>query len=90
MNTTTESFAAPWPGVLVEMKDFVDLWFLSRQRGPSTVKVYISRELVPLSRLQPHVREFKAQLAGIPGCRIEFRGVDAPEHRIEIEQRRPS
>ena len=90
MNAEVESFSAPWPGVLIEMKDFVDLWFLAKRRAPATVRIFISRTLVPQSRLQPHVREFKAAVSGIPGCIIEFKGTDSPSHKIEIEYGRPA
>ena len=90
MNAEVESFSAPWPGVLVEMKDFVDLWFLAKRSTPATVRILISRTLVPQSRLQPHMREFKEALSGIPGCVIELKGTDSPSHKIEIEYRRPS
>jgi hypothetical protein len=90
MNAEVESFSAPWPGVLVEMKDFVDLWFLAKRSAPATVRIFISRTLVPQSRLQPHMREFKEALSGIPGCAIELKGTDSPSHKIEIEYRRPS
>ena len=45
MRTHVETFLAPWPGVLVEMKDFVDLWFLARgsRPQPATVKIFISK-----------------------------------------------
>jgi hypothetical protein len=41
--TDTETFVAPWPGVLVEMKDFIDLWFLvgSGQRRAARLRIYI-------------------------------------------------
>ena len=90
MSPEIETFAAPWPGVLVEMKDFVDLWFLARRHTPATVRIFISRTLVPQAKLQPHVREFKAALSGIPDCRIEIKGTEAPSHKIEIDYRRSS
>lgn len=82
-----ETFRAPWPAVLVEMKDFVDLWFLAKKCRAATVRIFISRTLVPQARLQPHVREFKASLANIPDCRVEFKGTGEPSHKIEIEYR---
>ena len=85
-----ETFRAPWPGVLVEMKDFVDLWFLAlgARREATAVRIFISKALVPPARLQPHVREFRASLARIPNCRIELKGTEHSEHMIEIEYRR--
>jgi hypothetical protein len=85
-----ESFAAPWPGVLAEMKDFVDLWFLAggTRREATVVRVFISKTLVPQARLQPHVRELREALARIPNCRIELKGTELAAHRIEIEYRR--
>jgi hypothetical protein len=87
MTTHVETFVAPWPGVLVEMKDFVDLWFLARgsRRRPATLKIFISKALVPQARLQPHVREFKASISRIPDCRIELKATGQAAHKIEIE-----
>lgn len=83
-------FLAPWPGVLVEMKDYVDLWFLAAgtRRQPATVRIYISKTLVPQAKLQPHVRAFKASISQIPNCRIELKGTEQAAHKIEIEYRR--
>ena len=88
--TDIETFMAPWPGVLVEMKDFVDLCFLAagRKRQAATVRVFISRTLVSQAQLQPHVREFRAAIARIPDCCIELKGTGQAAHRIEIEYRR--
>jgi hypothetical protein len=88
--TDVETFRAPWPGVLVEMKDFVDLWFLAlgARREAMAVRVFISKALVPQARLQPHVRDFRASLARIPNCRIELKGTEQSAHKIEIEYRR--
>ena len=85
-----ETFVASWPGVLVEMKDFVDLWFLAMQKKHrvATLRIFISRTLVPQSQLQPHMREFKASLSRIPDCRIELLATLETAHRIEIEYRR--
>ena len=90
MRTHVETFLAPWPGVLVEMKDFVDLWFLAKgkKRQAAAVKIFISKILVSQAKLQPHVREFKASLARIPNCRIELKGTEQAAHKIEIETRR--
>ena len=87
--TDTETFVAPWPGVLVEMKDFIDLWFLvgSGQRRAAHLRIYISRLLVSQGKLQPHAREFKAAVSRIP-CRIELKATSEPAHRVEIEYRR--
>ena len=88
--TDSETFLAPWPGVLVEMKDFLDLWFLARgtERQAATVRVFISKPLVSQANLQPHVREFRASISRIPNCRIELKGTDQAAHKIEIDYRR--
>jgi hypothetical protein len=85
-----ETFAAPWPGVLAEMKDFVDLWFLAggARREATAVRVFISKALVQQSRLQPHVRELRDALARIPNCRVELKSTELAAHQIEIEYRR--
>ena len=80
-----ETFPGHWPSVLLEMKDFVDLWFLTKRKPAATVRIFISRRLVPQASLQPHVREFKASLANIAGCRVVLKGTEAAAHKIEIE-----
>lgn len=88
--TDIETFLAPWPGVLVEMKDFVDLSFLAmgKKRQAATVRIFISKTLVSQAKLQPHVREFRASISRIPNCRIELKGTEEAAHKIEIEYRR--
>jgi hypothetical protein len=88
--TAMETFLAPWPGVLVEMKDFLDLWFVAmgKKRQATTVRIFISKVLVPQAGLQPHVRQFRASLSRIPNCRIELKGTEQAAHKIEIEYRR--
>jgi hypothetical protein len=88
--TNIETFLAPWPGVLVEMKDFVDLSFLAmgQNRQAATVRIFISKTLVSQAKLQPHVREFRASISRIPNCRIELKGTEQAAHKIEIEYRR--
>jgi len=90
VRTETETFVAPWPGVLVEMKDFVDLWFLAKgqRQQAATLKIFISKALVSQAQLQPHVREFRASIARIPNCRIELKATEQAAHKIEIEYRR--
>lgn len=85
--TDVETFHAPWPAVLVEMKDFIDLWFLATgsKRQATAVRIYVSKTLVPQSNLQPHVREFRASIARIPNCRIELKGTEQAAHKIEID-----
>ena len=87
MKTESETFAAPWPAVLSEMKDFLDLWFLVRAKAkpPSAVRIFISKVLVAQSELQPHVRRFRASLNAIPDCRIELKATGEAMHRIDIE-----
>ena len=87
--TDTETFASPWPGVLVEMKDFIALWFLARNAGrqAAALRIFISKPLVSQARLQPHASEFKAAVSRIP-CRIELKATDERAHRIEIDYRR--
>ena len=52
------------------------------------MRIFISRRLVPQAKLQPHMREFKASLTHIAGCRVELKGTEAAAHKIEIEYRR--
>jgi hypothetical protein len=82
-----ETFRSPWPEVLLEMKDYLDLFFLAlgKKRQSATVTIFISKTLVTRLQLQPYVREFRASIAQIPDCRIEFKGTQEPAHKIEIE-----
>jgi hypothetical protein len=84
-----ETFRAPWPAVLVEMKDFVNLWLLARgKREHATIlRVFISKSLVSQAQLQPHVREFRKAIARIPNCRVELKATGEAAHKIEIEYR---
>jgi len=84
-----ETFRAPWPAVLVEMKDFVNLWLLARgKREHATIlRVFISKALVSQAQLQPHVREFRKSISRIPNCRVELKATDQAAHKIEIEDR---
>lgn len=84
-----ETFSAPWPGVLVEIKDHIDVSFLTIGTWrDATVRILVSKTLVPRSRLQPHVRELRASLARRPNCRIVIEGTEETAHRVEIEYRR--
>lgn len=87
MTARSETFLTQWPGVLIEMKDYLDLSFLAsgQTRSGATVRVFISRALVPQDRLQPHMREFRAALTRIPHCCVEIRATADAAHRIEIE-----
>ena len=89
MRPHVETFRAPWPRVLGEMKDFLDLWFLARGRRerPTTLRIFISKALVSQMQLQPHVREFRRSISGIPNCRVELKATGDPAHKIEIEYR---
>ncbi len=90
VETDVETFSSPWPGVLTEMKAFIELWFLAlgNRRRPTALRVFISKALVAQSNLQPHVREFKASMPRIPDCRFELKGTEQLLHKIEIEYRR--
>jgi len=90
VETDIETFRSPWPGVLVEMKAFIELWFLAlgNRRRPTALRIFISKALVPQANLQPHVREFRASMPRIPDCRVELKGTEQASHKIEIEYRR--
>jgi hypothetical protein len=92
MTPQVETFRAPWPAVLVEMKDFVNLWLLARgKRDHATIlRVFISKTLVSQAQLQPHVREFRKSIARIPNCRVELRATEQAAHKIEIEYKEVS
>jgi len=86
----SQTFLSPWPGVLLEMKDFIDLWFLAMggKRQATAMRIFISKELVTKADLQPHVRNFKASIASIPDCQVELKATEQAAHRIEIDYRR--
>jgi len=86
----SQTFLSPWPGVLLEMKDFIDLWFLAAggKRRATAVRIFISKALVTKAELQPHVREFKASIASVPDCQVELKATEQAAHRIEIDYRR--
>lgn len=88
--TDSQTFLSPWPGVLLEMKDFIDLWFLAMggKRQATAVRIFISKSLVAKAELQPHVREFKASIAPIPDCQVALKATEQAAHRIEIDYRR--
>ena len=86
--TDIENFLTPWPAVLVEMKDYIDLCFLARGRPPAAITVFISKALVKKAELQPHVREFRTSLAANPSCKVQLKGTEQAAHRVEIEYRR--
>jgi hypothetical protein len=90
VETDIETFSSPWPGVLVEMKAFIELWFLAlgNRRKPTALRIFISKALVAQANLQPHVREFRASMPRIPDCRIELKGTEQASHKVEIEYRR--
>ena len=92
MTTQVEIFRAPWPVVLVEMKDFVNLWLLARgkRKHVAILRVFISKVLVSETQLQPHVREFRKSIARIPNCRVELKATGESAHKIEIEYKEVS
>lgn len=85
-----QRFSGPWPDVLLDMQEFVELSFTaagSTARGAS-IRVLIARQLVPQSSLQPHIARFRQAISGMPGCRIELKGTEQAMHTVEIEYRR--
>ena len=85
-----ETFSGPWPEVLVDMQEFVELSFMAAgtKKRAASVRVFIARALVPQSSLQPHIARFRQTLSALPGCQIELKGSDQSAHRIEIQYRR--
>lgn len=86
-NLRSERFRSPWPGVLIEIKDYLDLSFLAlgTRRGNAVVRVLISKALVPQQQLQPHMAKFRVALVRIPDCRVEIGATEEAWHSIEIE-----
>ena len=85
-----EAFSGPWPDVLIDMQEFVELSFLAAgtKRRAANIRVLIARQLVPPSYLQPHIARFRQAISGMPSCRIELKSTDQTVHTIEIEYRR--
>jgi hypothetical protein len=86
-------FAAPWPAVLVEMKDFVDLARLAAGGAYSAMRVSVAiaktvpAEALDSSPLSPF-GQFRAILAALPRCRVEYTAAEHPAHRVDIEMQR--
>lgn len=87
----SRQFDSPWPVVLVEMKDFVELTRLTLGGGYQSmqVRVWISRA-VPIEALQiDAIRQFRDWLEKIPRCPRPDKGFfiahESPFHRIDIE-----
>ena len=84
-------FASPWPAVLVEMKDFVELARLAVGGGyrQMRVSVKISRAVPVESLASPPVEQFRQWLESIPRCPRPAGGFFATHaqtfHRIDIE-----
>lgn len=86
-------FAAPWPAVLVEMKDFIDLARLSTGGAYESMAVKIGvAKSVPAELLDPSPAspfgQFRAILSAFPRCRVEYAAVEPPAHRVHIEIQR--
>ncbi len=84
-------FASPWPAVLVEMRDFVELARLATGGDYRQLRVSVKiSKTVPLASLtSPPVGQFRQWLEGIPRCPKPQQGFFAthgqPFHRIDIE-----
>ena len=84
-------FASPWPAVLVEMKDFVELSRLALGGGYRSlqVQVTITKDVTKESLTSPAVREFCDWLEKIPRCQKPVGGFfsahDHANYRIDIE-----
>lgn len=86
----SREFTAPWPAILVEMKDFIDLARLSTGGDylSMTVKVNIAKT-VPAESLTPSAvspfGQFRVILGGLPRCRVGYVAVEHSAHRVDIE-----
>lgn len=88
----SRDFDAPWPVVLAEMKDFVDLVRLhatGRSYRRMTVRVRLSqtalaRQGIPEAGLQPWFGEFRALMAALRDCQFEPIATEEPTHKINI------
>jgi hypothetical protein len=89
----SRDFASPWPLVLAEMKDFVDLARLATggDYREMAVKVAVSRK-VPAERLYPSPSSpfgrFRAALEALPRCEVAYTAADRPAHRVIVEIQR--
>ncbi len=83
-------FASPWPAVLVEMKDFVELARLAVGGGyrQMEVNVKISKSVPVESLTSQPVGQFRQWLETIPRCQRPARGFFSTHsqlfHRIDI------
>ncbi len=89
----SREFAAPWPAVLVEMKDFVDLARLATGGAYTAMAVKVNiAKTVPAEWLAPSAHspfgQFRALLDALPRCRVGYAAVELPAHRIDIEIQR--
>ena len=88
MNLSRE-FAAPWPAVLVEMKDFVDLarLFVGDDKV-LFVRVVVSKTTPAEWLYLPSFQEFRATIEAIPRVKTLFIPDERTCHRIDIEIQR--
>lgn len=82
-------FASPWPHVLVEMKDFIQLALLAAGSWSSAiVEVRIAKEMLKQAPLQPHFAEFLGALSGNKNCQVRAKASpDSHHHQVQITTR---
>jgi hypothetical protein len=84
-------FDAPWPAVLVEIKDFIDLARLSTGGAyqAMAVKVELAKSLVSAESLAARPAspfgQFRAILASLPRCQLDYAATERSAHRVHIE-----
>ena len=84
-------FASPWPAVLAEMKDFVELGRLFAGGGYRQMRVSVKiAQSVPVESLRSEpVEQFRQWLEAIPRCPRPTQGFFTTHaqafHRIDLE-----
>ncbi|MBL6986266.1 MAG: hypothetical protein ISR72_04320 [Methylobacter sp.] len=83
-------FATPWPAVLVEMRDFIDmarLFHVGRYKALA-VRVVISKSVPAECLNQSAFQAFRTAIIATPGIKAEFAAAEHPAHRVDIEIQR--
>ena len=86
----SNKFVAPWPTVLVEIQDFVDMVRLlyGGNYTALAVRIVISKT-APAEWLNlPAFQQFRAVIEATPGIQVEFTAAETSAHRVDIEIQR--
>ena len=85
MLSMNRNFSSPWPGVLEEILDYVQLQLMLAGRWDSVeIQVLISRKMVTAEKLKPHIDVFRATLAATARSKVLLQATDEPTHRTDL------